>query len=95
MSRRQVQVSLSDLLLFPVTVPMKGFLFVLDQLQEMVDTELFDEQRLYRNLMELEMSFELGDISEADYQAQHSRLLARLQELKARRSPDGAGDEGR
>lgn len=89
-------ISLLDLLLFPVTGPIRLVHLALEQLAELADKELYDEAALRTRLLELHMSYELGELAEAEYEATEAVLLQRLAEAMARRQPerDTPEDEG-
>jgi gas vesicle protein GvpG len=71
---------IDDLLLAPV----KGFKFILGQIQKMADQELNDDSVIKDQLLELQMRYELEEISEEDFKAREAELFARLRALKMR-----------
>jgi Gas vesicle protein G len=88
---------LSDLLLLPVTGPVRGLRFIAEQIKEQVDAELDPRRRaeqVQAELMRLSVRHDLGQISEDEYAAQEAALLAQLNalwaELKAH-TQDGGG----
>ena len=74
---------LSGLLLFPVTGPARGLLFVLEQIQAQVDAERLDEGRVQAELLALSVRHDLGEIPDAEYAAQESALLEQLEAIRA------------
>jgi hypothetical protein len=52
------------------------------KIDELIEKELFDEDRIKEKLMELQMQFELEEISEEEYFRQEEELLGRLNVLK-------------
>ena len=74
---------LSGLLLFPVTGPVYGLKFVLEQIQAQVDAQLLDEGQLTANLMAMSLQHDLGEISDEDYAAQEAALLEQLNAIRA------------
>jgi hypothetical protein len=76
---------LSGLLLFPVTGPIKGLQFIAEQLQAEADAIMLDEGRLQGDLMRLSLLREVGELSDADYQAAEAQILDRLNALRAYR----------
>lgn len=76
---------LSGLLLLPITGPVRGLQFVLEQIQAHVDAELLDDGRLQAELMTLSMRHELGEISDAEYEEQEAVLLDELNAIRAYR----------
>ena len=71
---------IDDLLLAPVN----GFKFILGQIQKMADQELNDDTLIKEQLLDLQMRYELEEISDEDFQAQEAELFARLRVIRAR-----------
>jgi hypothetical protein len=69
----------------PITLPLAGMKFVLQQIADLADQELNDEGVLREQLLLLQVQLEEGDIDEDEYVAQEADLLARLREIRARR----------
>ena len=61
-----------------------GLRFVLDKIAAAVETELNDEGKLREELLAAEMRLELGEISDAEFEAIESAIVARIREIKAR-----------
>lgn len=78
---KQVEISPWSWLLWPLTLPTGGFMFVLQQLRDTVNDELFDPEVVRQHLLELQLRYELGEVDEDQYQAQWSVLEERLAEL--------------
>ena len=77
---------LSDVLLLPVTGPVRGLRFIAEQVKEQVDAELDPRRRaeqVQAELMRLSMRHDLGQISEDEYAAQEEALLEQLNVLQA------------
>ena len=85
----------TDLLLFPVTGPYHGIRFILEQLREEAEAEMFDERGIQARLMGLGLSLDQGEISEDQYLEEEAALLARLNQARAWRAEqaNGAGDD--
>ena len=85
---------LSDVLLFPVTGPVRGLAFIAAQIKEQVDAE-FDPRRraekVQAELMRLSMRHDLGQISEDEYAAQETALLEQLNALLQAETEDVSG----
>jgi hypothetical protein len=77
---------LSDLLLFPVTGPVRGFEFILEQIKEQADAVRLDEGRVMAELMDLGLRRDLGEISDAEYTEQETALLERLNAIRAEKA---------
>ncbi len=78
MPDQEIHLSFSDLLLFPVSIPVKGFMFILEQLRGMVDEELFDETTLQKKLMEVQLLYEQGELDEETYTQSWEDIRQRL-----------------
>lgn len=74
---------LSGLLLFPITGPVSGLKFVLEQIQARVDAELLDEGQVTAALMTIGLQHEMGEISDEEYAAQETVLLEQLNAIRA------------
>jgi hypothetical protein len=71
---------IDDLLLLPFS----GFRFILGQIQKIADQELNDESVIKEQLLELQMRFELEEISEEEFTEREAEIFARLRAIKAR-----------
>jgi uncharacterized membrane protein len=77
---------LFKLLAAPVTLPVSGLRFILQQLQEMAERELLDEDRIRDALLLLQLRWEEGEISEDEYTAAEAALIARWRAARAART---------
>ncbi|MBI4317315.1 MAG: gas vesicle protein GvpG [Chloroflexi bacterium] len=84
---------LSSLLLFPVTGPAKGLLFVFDQIKERVDAEQLDEGLVEDELVALSLRHDFGEIPDDVYYAQEAALLERLNAIREYKESLAAADE--
>ena len=75
---------LHRLLTLPVSMPLTGFKFILDQIGQMAERELFDVERIREDLLLLQLRLEEGEISEEEYVAQEAEILARLRAARER-----------
>ena len=71
---------IDDLLLAPVN----GFKFILGQIQKMADQELNDDSVIKDQLLELQMRYELDEISDEEFKIREAELFARLRAIKLR-----------
>lgn len=85
---------LSKILFFPVTGPIAGIRWSLEQVQTVVETELTDDSPIKEELMELQMLLELGDIDDAEYARREARLMQQLREVRAWREHFGMSAPG-
>jgi len=69
---------IDDLLLLPV----RGFVGIFKKIHEMAEREVSDEDYIRERLMELQLKFELDEISEEEYTKQEKGLMARLEAIR-------------
>jgi hypothetical protein len=74
---------LSELLLFPITGPLRGLQFVLEQLLAEVEATYLDERRVEGELATLSLHHDLGQISGAEFEAKETALLEELDAIRA------------
>jgi hypothetical protein len=70
-------------LLFLPLAPLRGTIWLAEQLSEIAERELNDESTVVRLLLEAEMALEAGQISVTEYEEIEDELLARLELLRA------------
>jgi hypothetical protein len=71
----------TGLLTLPLA-PVRGVGWIAEQLAEQAEAELYDEQRILRELSALELAHEAGDVTDADLEEGTDALLARLAEAR-------------
>jgi hypothetical protein len=79
------------LLTAPVTLPISGFRFILNQVAEMAERELLDEERIREDLLLLQVRLDDGEISEEQYLAEEAQIMARLRAAREYRERLGRG----
>ena len=62
-----------------------GLRFVFDKIAAAVDTELNDDTALREQLLAAQMRLELGEMSQAEFDALEAEMLARLRDIRDRR----------
>ncbi|NQV95973.1 MAG: gas vesicle protein GvpG [Sphingomonadales bacterium] len=77
-----------NILLAPLIGPMKGLLWVAEQIKDQTDTELYDDSKILVELSELELRLDLGQIELKDFEAQEDVLLQRLQKVREAKKND-------
>ena len=85
---------LSKVIFFPVTGPIAGIKWSLGQVQKVVEEELTDDEPVKRDLMELQMQLELGDIDDDEYVRREAELMTRLRDVRAWRERLGKSTSG-
>ncbi|HYH03229.1 MAG TPA: gas vesicle protein GvpG [Bacillota bacterium] len=82
---------IGELLLFPLVAPLKGALWVIEQINNRVFAELNDPETLKKELMQLQISFERDVIDEDEYFKQAAlvwKKLSGLNQLDTGGDPD-------
>jgi gas vesicle protein GvpG len=59
--------------------PVRGVVWVAEQVMEEMERELYDEDNIRRELLQLELDFEDGLIDEDERQAREDALLERME----------------
>jgi hypothetical protein len=85
---------LKHLLFWPVTGPTFLARFSLEKVEGAVRTELTDDMSVKRDLMELQMQLELGDIDDDQYVEREAELMARLRAVRHWREEFGMATAG-
>jgi gas vesicle protein GvpG len=80
----------TGLLTLPLA-PVRGVVWVADHLMEEAERELYDEDRIRAQLMQLEFDAEEGRLSELEVQAREDSLLERLAISQSRRAESAPG----
>jgi hypothetical protein len=73
----------TGLLTLPLA-PVRGVVWVSEQIADEVDRQLYDEANIRRELLALELDFEDGKIDEEEREAQEDALFERLAISQAR-----------
>jgi hypothetical protein len=76
---------LLQLLTAPITLPLSGFRFILGQIADFADQELYDEDRIRQDLLLLQLRLEEGEIDEEQYEAEEAEIMQRLRVARANR----------
>ena len=69
--------------------PLNGVVWLGKKIDEIVERELSDDGRIKEKLMELQLQFELDEISEKEYKLQEKELVARLDAIIKRKEEEG------
>lgn len=76
----------TGLLTLPLA-PVRGVAWVLEQVVEEADRQLYDEQRIRRELLELELEFDDGGVTDEERSRREQELLDRLAVAQLRNRP--------
>ncbi len=69
---------LDDLLL----APLKGIIFIGKKVEELMQKEISDEGRIKERLMELQLKFEMDEISMEEYDRRETELLEMIERIQ-------------
>lgn len=73
---------LRALLTAPVAGPVKAFAWIAGKLAEKVEAEVFDPRKIQRELEQLQLRYDLGQITEAELDEGETVLLERLKAIR-------------
>jgi hypothetical protein len=76
---------LLQLLTAPISLPLAGFKFILGQVQDLAERELYDDDRIRDDLLLLQLRLEEGEVDEAQYQLEEAEIMRRLRIARAHR----------
>jgi hypothetical protein len=71
-----------DLLLLPVTGPIGGLIWIGEKIQERADIEYDEAENLHKLLLSLQLAYDMGNISEEEFEIQEEELLLKIQALE-------------
>jgi hypothetical protein len=81
----------TGLLTLPLA-PVRGVVWVADQMAQEAERQLYDEDRIRSELMQLELDAEDGQLSEAEVRTKEDELFERLAVSQARSSETWVSD---
>jgi hypothetical protein len=76
---------LSDILLFPITGPLRGVEWVARRIKDQVDHDLFSPESIRGRLHALNERLDSGEISEEEFATEEAELLDQLERAEAER----------
>jgi len=79
---------LFDILAFPLMGPIKGVTWIAEKIVEQADKELYSEDAIRGKLLELELRFDMGEITEIEYTEAEDTLLKMLRTARERQSAE-------
>jgi hypothetical protein len=82
-------------LLAPIMGPISGVVWIAEKIQERTNTEFDAQENLHKRLLSLQLAFDIGEISEEDFEAQEEEILLKIQALEeeARREAESEVEE--
>ena len=73
---------LLKLLTLPVSGPIGGVTWIAEKILEQADSELNDLENLQKQLLALQMSFDMGDVAEEEFEEREEELLLAIQAIQ-------------
>ncbi|MDJ1183076.1 gas vesicle protein GvpG [Roseofilum casamattae] len=70
------------LLTLPLTGPIEGMLWIGEQVLEHANAEVNDKEDLHKQLLTLQLAFDMGEVSEEEFEEREEELLLAIQELQ-------------
>ena len=70
------------LLTLPISGPIEGITWIGEQILERANAELDDKENLQKKLLALQLAFDLGEMSEEDFEEQEEELLLAIEEME-------------
>ena len=69
-------------IIFPFLLPVKGLVWVAEKLEEVAEREITDESKAQEELLELQMRFEMDEITEEEYEKKEAKLMEKLEAIR-------------
>ena len=63
-------------------LPCRGLFWVFEKIHDMAKEEVSDEKYTLKKLLELQLRYEMDEISEEEYNREEAKLQAKLNELR-------------
>ena len=73
-----------DILLAPIKFPV----WIAKKLSEYAEKEMADDSKIHEDLLELQMRYEMGEISDEEYDKQEAMLMEKLEEIRKYKEED-------
>ena len=73
---------LTKLLLLPIMGPLNGVVWIAEKIQERTNTEFDAQENLHKQLLSLQLSFDIGEIGEEEFEVQEEEILLKIQALE-------------
>jgi hypothetical protein len=70
--------------------PLSGLIWIAEQIQERAAAELDEKENLSKRLLSLQLSLDMGDLSEDEYDEKENEILMKMKEVAQREREDQA-----
>lgn len=74
---------LSEILLSPVSGPVRTIGFVVNRIKDQVESEYLDEGKVQGELLDLTLRYDRGEVDDAQYKEQEAAILQHLNDIRA------------
>ena len=71
-----------DLLLAPVTAPINGMTWIASKILEQAEPHLDEKENLKKELLALQLAFDMGELPEDEFEEREEALLLAIQALE-------------
>jgi hypothetical protein len=68
--------------MFLLFAPIKGFIFLAEKINEIIEKETSDEGSIKERLLALQLKFEMDEIDEKEYDKREDELLKLLEKIR-------------
>lgn len=65
-----------------LVLPLKGFVYIVEKLRDLAEDELYDEDKVKGEILELQMRYEMGEIGDKEYGEAEAKLIQRLEQIQ-------------
>lgn len=65
-----------------LVLPLKGFVYIVEKLRDLAEDELYDEDKVKGEILELQMRYEMGEIGDKEYGEAEVKLIQRLEQIQ-------------
>ena len=77
----ELEIGLPDIV-FPWFIPIKGMVWIGSKLKRSAEEDVTDEGRIQEQLLNLQMRFEMDEISEEEYDRSETKLMEKLEAIR-------------
>lgn len=71
-----------DLLFIPITAPINGIAWIGNKILEQASAELNEKENLQKQLLALQLAFDMGEVAEDVFEEQEEALLLAIQAIE-------------
>lgn len=71
-----------DLLFAPVLAPITGMNWIAEKILEQAEPQLNEKENLKKQLLSLQLAFDLGDLPETEFEQQEEQLLLAIEAME-------------